>query len=201
MSGDFFETPRNLVLDAFGEGMEALVDLVAAAGNTGVLGVYVSRGLWEAFGVAPDERLYVRTPCGMVRVEPGQDERRVDPLVEALRLALSAALKEIDEHNDEYDHRTPKKKLEEWRKLAAGGPLVDVFARLDVVGLRMRAGESSPSEDMLRAMYAAGEIPNPLHQLIRSTEEIHHASVEVPRWEDDGGVIVGDLAAQFAASG
>lgn len=42
-----------------------------------------------------------------------------DSTTAALRRALADAVKEIEEHNAEYGHKTPSAKLNDWRQLAS----------------------------------------------------------------------------------
>lgn len=179
---------------AFEDGMAELTELLAEVTNKAcVLGVRVSEELGLAIGILPGEAAHIMTITGLVKVESEPNHRRADLTVEALRLALGNAVAEIDEHNSEYEHRTPESKLEMWRKLAVGDPLTETFARLDAAGMRMKSVlGSTPGENMIRRMYAAADRPNRLHQLIRSTDDIRHVGVELPRWEDDGGAAAED---------
>lgn len=57
-------------------------------------------------------------------------------LLDTMRTALADAVVEIDEHNAEYEHTTPREKLEGWRHLSSpdGEGMPAVLARLDTVG-------------------------------------------------------------------
>lgn len=87
-----------------------------------------------------------------------------DSQLALLRGALAAAVAEIDEHNAEYKHTTPKSKIDFWRALAGGDPVAEALR---------------PSS--LRETIGAFEIAR------------RYFAIELPRWEDDGGAPAGEL--------
>lgn len=124
---------RNRVVDAFGDAVQELA-LAAAPFSVrqNVLGVRVSEDLSLALGVPPGKTAEIATACGMVRIEVESEPRQAELTIAALRGALAAAVAEIDDHNNDYQHRTPKDKLDHWRRLYAGDPAAEASARLAV---------------------------------------------------------------------
>jgi hypothetical protein len=117
--------------------------------------------------------------------------------IAAFRGALMAAVVELDEHNNEYGHRTPKAKIEAWRKLASGDSMVEVIASLDATETEVQlfhVARGSGSEYMSRvsARELSMEEIMMLTKKCRQDELSREQPVELLRWEDDGGYALGD---------
>lgn len=185
-----------LATDAFGDAVQELVRAVSPFfERPAILGVRVSEDLGAAVGVPPGRTAAIATEIGMVRVDVDPEPRRAELTVAALRHALGAAVREIDEHNSEYNHTTRENLVEHWRKLAAGDPVSETLARLDVAGREARRRPTEAVEAALRAQYARAELrPGPLQQVLDALAGARrHFAYELPRWEDDGGAPAGEL--------
>lgn len=121
-----------LATDAFGDAVQELVRVVSPFfERPAILGVRVSEDLGLAVGVPPGKAAAVATAYGMVRLDVEPDPRRTELTIAALRNALASAVREIDEHNNEYKYVTRENLVEHWRKLAEGDPVSETLARLD----------------------------------------------------------------------
>lgn len=117
---------RDVFNDAMQELTQGLAELIP---TRSVVGVRVTEQFGLTLGVVPGASLSLMTACGLVVVDV--EPRRED---EALRRALKDALAEIDEHNHEYKYKTPKAKLDHWRRLVSGAAVAEAEARLDATG-------------------------------------------------------------------
>lgn len=109
--------------DAFGDAVQELALATSSFfAKNAIVGVRVSEELGLALGIPSGRSAAIATACGMVQVDVEPD-RRAELTVAALRGALAAAVAEIDEHNGEYKHVTPKDKLDHWRLLYVGEAL------------------------------------------------------------------------------
>lgn len=179
-----------LATDAFGDAVQELVRAVSPFfERPAILGVRVSEDLAVAAGVPSGKAAAIATAYGMVRLDVEPDPRRIELTIAALRNALASAVREIDEHNNEYKYVTRENLVEHWRKLAEGDPVSETLARLDAAGREARKRPTEAVEAALRAQYARAELkPGPLRQVLDALEGARrHFVYELPRWEDDGG--------------
>lgn len=187
----------NKLLYAIADGVQSLAEAIEPfTSRRGLLSIRVSEDVGFALGVSPDKTTALMTASGLVRVESGlvevdaaRERRREELTIAALRRALADAVREINEHNVEYEHRTPKAKLDRWSALASGDTMTEIFARLDEAGFEMRRKPTETLEAMLRVQYAEAELRlNPLRETLGALSTARrYFVVDLPRWEDDGG--------------
>lgn len=115
--GDLVVTP-NRVLSALCDGVTDLVQrLKELTSAKSIVSVRVTEQFGLAIGVRACDGLTLMTVCGPVTVGVGTSDLETSEF----KRALGDAARECDEHNFESSHKTPRSKLEAWRRLCAPG--------------------------------------------------------------------------------
>lgn len=108
----------NRVLSALCDGVTDLVQrLKELTPAKSIVSVRVTEQFGLAIGVRACDELTLMTVCGPVTVGVGTSDLETSEF----KRALGDAARECDEHNFESSHKTPRSKLEAWRRLCAPG--------------------------------------------------------------------------------